>query len=151
MKNFTLIHNEILEASQLSIQARLLHCILLKYCGQDEWCYPSQKTLAEQLSYRDPRHVRTILNELIQAGIIIKQRRGFNKTNTYKVAKEFIVDRNHSSPHLGSKFPLNQGMTAPPKNTYRKATDKKWKQLLRKRIEGLRLKTKSDNQSRPLE
>lgn len=149
MKNFTAIHNELFERSQLSIPARLLHCILLKYCGQDDHCYPSQKTLAENLGLCGSRHVRTLLNELINAGLVTKKRSGFNKSNTYKVAKDFVLDRNGNSSHLGSKFPLHQGSTVPPKNTYRKAGVKKGIQLLRKRVMGFRLSPKTEDQSRP--
>ena len=144
MKNFTAIHNEILGRCQLSIQARLLHCILLKYCGQNEWCYPSQTTLADDLGLSNPRHIRTLLGELQRSGLIIKKRRGFNKSNTYKVAKEFIVDGKYSSPHLGSKLPLNQGIVVPPKNTYRKASNKKWTKDLRKRIIDLGLRERRE-------
>lgn len=146
MKNFTAIHNEIFEASQLSIPARLLHCILLKYCGQNEWCYPSQNTLAEDLGLRGPRHIRTLINELIKAGLVIKKRTGFNQSNSYKVAKEFLIDRKHDSLHLGSSFPLDQGIKIPPKNTYRKAGVKKGMKLLRNCMKELGLKTKSENQ-----
>jgi len=125
MKNFTLIPNEILGSSQLSIQARYLHLVLMKHCGQAEHCYPSQRTLAEALGCSS-RHIRNLLQELIVAGLVSITRSGYNRPNTYKVAKQFIVknDRNSSSYHLGSLVPIYQGTVLPPKNTYTKVKGK---------------------------
>lgn len=124
MRNYTIIPNEILGASQLSVQARYLLCVLLKYCGQDEWCFPSQETLAKEVGC-SARYIRRLLEELLHAGVIVKTRRGFNRSNTYRVAKSFVVDRNGSSCQLGSKFPLHQGNTVPTKSTYLKGKDKR--------------------------
>lgn len=133
MKNFTAIPNEIFEESQLSVPARYLLCVLLKYCGQNEWCYPSQKTLGTKLGY-SARYIRTLLTELILSGLIVKKRTGFNETNTYRVAKDFMVERKQSSFHLGSRNPFNQGAVLPPKNTYIKAKVKKNMEIMRDKL-----------------
>lgn len=124
MKNFTIIRNELFGPSQLSIGARYLHCLLLKYCGKDDYCYPSQITLAKDMDISD-RQIRNLLKELIQYGLVFKERRGWNRSNTYKVAKAFILDRTKDSFHLGSLFPLHQGDEVPPKSTYLKAKGKR--------------------------
>lgn len=131
MKNFTQIPNEILDESHLSIQARYLLCVLLRYCGQDDYCYPSQRTLARVLGCTD-RHIRNLLKELLKSKLIISKRKGFNKPNTYTVSKTFerkcisslkSKDRKSSSYHLGSRIPLNQGNNLPDNNTYRTRKD----------------------------
>lgn len=124
VRNYTIIPNEVLGASQLSMQARYLLCVLLRYCGQDEWCYPSQETLAHEVGC-SARYIRRLLEELIHASVITKTRRGFNKSNTYKVARSFVVNRNGGSSQLGSKFPLHQGHTVPPNSTYIKVKHKR--------------------------
>lgn len=125
MKNFTIIPNEVLGPSQLSIPARFLLLILLKHCGKDDYCYPSQRTLAESLNCSS-RHVRNLLKELSEAKLIHPTRSGFNRPNTYKVTKYFTVtkDRNSASYQLGSQIPLHQGTALPPKNTYTKVKGK---------------------------
>lgn len=124
MKNFTIISNPILQESQLSISARYLYCVLRKYCGQDEDCFPSQATLALQLGVVT-RTIRKLLKELISADLVVKHRSGFNKSNTYTVAKELRADRNHNSYHIGPLFPLHEGNHMPDKSTYIKAKGKR--------------------------
>ncbi len=132
MKNFTIVPNELLDKSQLSISARYLLCVLLKYCGQDETCYPAQKTLAKVLGFSD-RYIRSLITELEGADLISKKRTGFNKSNTYTVSKKYRKygsghsnnEENSNSGKLGSAFPLHQGSGVPNKSTYRKETSKR--------------------------
>ena len=138
MKNFTIVPNEMLYQSQLSIPARYLYCVLLMRCGKNDYCYPSQTNLATNLGITD-RHVRTLLNELISGGLVKRERSGFNKANHYTVAKTLIVQRNGTSYQLGSAFPFHQGTTAPTNITYRKGKankdmEKMRDYLIRKRI-----------------
>jgi len=125
MKNYTKIPNEIFEKSQLSISARYLYCLLLKFCGKKEWCYPSQKTLGK-VAGKSEKRIRAYLEELKEAGLILVRRTGFNKPNTYKVSKspEIVEDRTKMTPQIGSKFPLHMGQKVPPKSTYIKEKDK---------------------------
>ncbi|PIY80635.1 MAG: hypothetical protein COY80_01940 [Candidatus Pacebacteria bacterium CG_4_10_14_0_8_um_filter_42_14] len=137
MKNFTRIPNQILNQSQISYQARYVFCLLLKYCGQKDYCYPSQDRLAKDMGISD-RQIRAHLNELCLAGLIKKQRTGFNKTNTYTITKHFQMSGKPDSPQLGSKFPLDPGTTLPPKNTYIKGQRKmkeKGMQIIRDTLE----------------
>ena len=133
MKNFTVIPNEMLEQSQLSTQARYLFCILKKYCGQNEWCYPNQKTLGKNMGY-SARYIRDLLKELESNGLIEKRRTGFNKPNNYRVTKEFTRTRNYNAGHLGSRMPLNGGMTLPDKSTYTKAKGKRNMEIVREKL-----------------
>ena len=132
MKNFTVIPNELFESSQLSIPSRYLLCLFLKYSGQDETCYPSQKTLARVMGFSD-RYIRTLILELEGSKLIHKRRTGFNKSNTYTVSKQYRKSSssqsngggNSRADELGSMFPLHQGSDVPPKSTYRKETSKR--------------------------
>lgn len=121
MNNYTKIPNEILNNSNLSVSVRYLFCVLLRYCGNKEWCYPSQETLGEVLKYT-PRHIRNLIKELEKAGLLLKKRTGFNKTNSYLLTKSLVIDRQLNSFQLGSKFPLHGGNNVPPKSTYIKGT-----------------------------
>ena len=71
------------------------------------------------------RQVRNLLKELIDSGLISSKRFGWNKANSYTVSKELKIDRKGISYHLGSLFPLHDGNTVPPKNTYLKERDKR--------------------------
>ena len=122
MKNFTIVPNQVFEQSQLSVQSRYLYCVLLKYCGKNDWCFPSQATLGTVLGYTS-KHIRTLLKELVRAELISKERRGWNRSNTYYVVKLLDTDRIPSSPHLGSGVPVHNETTVPPKSTYLKTKD----------------------------
>lgn len=105
MKFYTIIPNEIFEKSDLSIQERFLYCLLLKYCGQKTICFPSQKTISKILGISE-RHTRTLIARLIKVGIVSSRRRGWNRTNTYTVSKDLVIDRKQGSCHLGSLLPI---------------------------------------------
>ncbi len=124
MKNFTLIPNEIFEPSQLSALAVLLYCNLVKHCGKDDWCFPGQVLLGKNLRI-SARHVRDIMDELINAGLVYKKRRGYNRSNTYKVSKQLQLHRNGGSYQIRSYVPLHTVTPVPPKSTYLKAKGKR--------------------------
>lgn len=145
MKNFTVIPNQVFEQSQLSVQSRYLYCVLLKYCGKNDWCWPSQLTLGEILGY-STKHIRTLLKELIRTELISKSRRGWNRSNTYYVVKLLDTDRIPGSPHLGSEVPIYNETTVPPKSTYLITKDNnkykyslKGKEQCRKNLESIGL------------
>lgn len=137
MKDFTIIHNPLLRPSRLSINARYLLCVLIRYCGSKDTCYPTQSTLASDLGI-SVRQLTFYLNELIREDLVSKKRTGFNKPNTYTVAKHFDVeseaisqdrktasklDRQSTSAHLRSTLPLNTGSHLQHNNTYVIAKD----------------------------
>lgn len=123
-RSYTIIPNEVLGANQLSLPARYLYCVLLKHSGQDDKCFPSQDTLALTLGYT-PRHIRTLLTELVHAGLVYKVRHGWNRANNYYVAKHLYIERKDGSYHIGSSVPLHQGNPKPPKSTYLKGKGKR--------------------------
>src|SRR3989344_8599830 len=101
MKSYTKIPNEILGPSQIGIVTRYLYCVLLKYCGRDEWCFPSQNRLAKDLNCSE-RHIRNLLEELEENNFLFKSRRGFNRSNTYKLSRSLILDRQPTSEPNGN-------------------------------------------------
>ena len=137
MKDYTIIPNAILRESQLSLPARYLHCVLLRYCGKDDFCFPSQKKLGQDLGCSD-RHIRKLIKELEAEGLVVKTRKGYNRANNYKVAKDLTSNRNQdsslndgndtksrkpSSVQLGTTIPLHQGTPVPPNSIYLKGKD----------------------------
>lgn len=149
IKNFTIIPNQILGPSQLSASARFLYCVLLKYCGRDDSCFPGQTTLGGVLGFSD-RHIRTLLAELIKNKLVSKKRSGWNRSNTYIVTKILETSRkyistpsqNSNSSHLGSMVPIHNAPVVPPNNTYLKGKDKrsiKGLEKLRKSLEELKI------------
>lgn len=132
MKNFTQIPNQIFQESQLTLQARYLLCVLLKFCGQDESCFPSQKLLAKIMCL-SVRQTTDYLRELEDSGIIKRKRAGFNRPNTYTVAREYenytshqvSLNKKSNSSELRALFPLHTRNAVPPTNTYRKEKDKR--------------------------
>jgi hypothetical protein len=124
MRPYTKIPNQMLNQSQLSIPARYLYCVLLRHCGKNDKCFPSQKTLGKEVGITD-RYIRKMLIELINAGLVYKRRLGYNRANTYTVSKDLKTDWNQGSYRIGSIFPLHQGNTVPDKSTYIKGKGKR--------------------------
>ncbi len=133
MNPYTKVPNLLFEESNLSINSRYLFCILLKYCGKKDTCFPSQKTLAKVMGCSD-RYVRKLLNELKVTKIIYVRRTGFNKPNTYKVSKDLmriqgsspnmVSDDKPISSHIGTPVPLHTASQLPTNSNYIKEKDK---------------------------
>lgn len=136
MKGYTKIPNDLLFPSQLSVSARYLYCVLLRHCGKDDSCFPSQITLGKIMNI-SARHIRNLLDELIEAKILTKKRKGWNRSNTYTLTKSFIVNRKGSSYQLGSAYPLHEGKEMPDNKTYLKGKGKRSLQALEKMREEL--------------
>jgi len=83
-KGFTQVPNVILTNKDLSVGAKLTYAMLLKYCWYDNFCFPGQDTLAENLGSSE-RSVRNWLKELHTYGIIKVVQRGQGKVNLYEV------------------------------------------------------------------
>ena len=123
--NYTKIPNQIFEENQLTPSEKILFCCLLRHCGNDDYCFPNQDTLATEIGITTARQVRNILIKLEEYGLIYHTRRGFNRSNTYKVSKDLILIRKESSYQLGSAVPLHQGNELPPNSTYLKGKGKR--------------------------
>jgi DNA-binding transcriptional ArsR family regulator len=83
-KGFTQVPNFLLKSSKLSAGDKMTFAMLLSYAWQNDYCFPGQQRLAEDLGLSD-RSVRTHLKSLEAIGLLAIQRRGQGKTNIYEL------------------------------------------------------------------
>ena len=81
---FTQVPNFILTSKDLSVGAKLAYAMLLKYAWQDDYCFPGQEKLAQDMGAGE-RSVRTYLKELEQVGFLEVKQQGLGKTNLYRL------------------------------------------------------------------
>lgn len=81
---FTQVPNFILTNKDLSVGAKLAYAMLLKYAWQDDYCFPGQQKLAEDMGAGE-RSIRTYLNELEAAGFLEVKQQGLGRTNLYRL------------------------------------------------------------------
>lgn len=81
---FTQVPNFILTNKDLSVGAKLAYAMLLKYAWQDDYCFPGQQKLADDMGAGE-RSVRTYLNELETAGFLEVKQQGLGRTNLYRL------------------------------------------------------------------
>jgi hypothetical protein len=84
LHGFTQVPNFILTNKHLSVGAKLCYAMMLKYARSNDFCFPGQETLAQDIGSTD-RSVRTYQKELEQAGFLEVTQRGLGKTNYYKL------------------------------------------------------------------
>ena len=58
------------------------YAMLLKYAWQDDYCFPGQERLADDMGAGE-RSVRSYLKELEKVGFLAVTQRGLGKTNLY--------------------------------------------------------------------
>lgn len=83
-KGFTQVPNFLLKSNKLSSGDKLAFAMLLSYAWQNDYCFPGQKRLGEDMGL-DERNVRRHLKSLEAAGLLSIQRRGQGKTNIYEL------------------------------------------------------------------
>jgi biotin operon repressor len=83
-KGFTQVPNFILKSKKLSAGDKLAFAMLLSYAWQNDFCFPGQETLANDLGLSD-RSVRTHIKSLQTIGLLAIVRRGQGKTNIYEL------------------------------------------------------------------
>ena len=81
---FTQVPNFILTEPNLSVGAKMTYAMLLRYAWQNDYCFPGQQTLAEDMGSSE-RSVRTYQKELEDAGFLEVTHRGLGKTSLYKL------------------------------------------------------------------
>lgn len=82
LKGFVQIPRLVLKHSTLSFGARIAYSILLSYAWQDEFCFPAQEAIAQDLNC-SVRQIQRLLIELKDAGLITWKQQGLNRPNTY--------------------------------------------------------------------
>jgi biotin operon repressor len=83
-KGFTQIPNFLLKSKKLSAGDKMTFAMLLSYAWQNDYCFPGQERLAQDLGLSD-RSVRTHLKSLEASGLLAIKRRGQGKTNVYEL------------------------------------------------------------------
>lgn len=85
MKDFLPVPHEIAKRTDLTPSSKLCYGRIIEYLGHNEYAFPSVETLGNEIGLK-PRQAANSLKELKQAGLIISIRRGFKKTNLYKLS-----------------------------------------------------------------
>ena len=81
-KGFTQVPNLVLESKKISPGAKLTYAMLLKYAWQNDYCFPGQERLAEDMGV-GKRSVVTYIRELEDQKFIGVKRQGQGKSNIY--------------------------------------------------------------------
>lgn len=111
------VFGDVVSDSSLSIGARLLLVVLLKYAGTNGRCFASQEVLAKDMGC-SARTVRTYLNELKKAKQLAWRREGFNGPNIYSFPAELYspLGQPAKTAHSGGLLPTDNGNPAPANN-----------------------------------
>lgn len=99
---FTQVPNFLLKSKKLSAGDKLAFAMLLSYAWQNDFCFPGQQRLADDMGITD-RSVRTHLKALESNGLLTIVQRGQGKTNLYEL--------NLKPP--GRKRPMQTGRKLP--------------------------------------
>jgi hypothetical protein len=81
---FTQVPNFILVSQKISVGAKLTYAMLLKYAWQNDYCFPGQEKLADDMGAGKRSVVRWI-KELEDADFLTVKRRGLGKSNLYEL------------------------------------------------------------------
>ena len=81
---FTMVPNFILTNKALSVGAKLLYAMILKYDWTNQGCFPGQQRLADDMGAGE-RSIRTYQKELVSAKLLEVTQRGLGKTNYYRL------------------------------------------------------------------
>ena len=79
---FTQVPNAILRTDKLTPAAKMTYAMLLSYAWQNDFCFPGQERLAQDIGVSD-RSVRTYLKELEGKGLLSIKQQGQGKPNLY--------------------------------------------------------------------
>src|SRR5579863_5074852 len=83
-QGFTQVPNFLLKMKTLSSGDKMTFAMLLSYAWQNDFCFPGQARLAEDMGL-DERTVRRHLKALEAHDLLTISRRGLGKTNIYKL------------------------------------------------------------------
>ena len=102
-KGFTQVPNHVLVSGKLSPGAKLTYAMLLKYAWQNDFCFPGQERLANDMGVTD-RSVRTYLQELETQKFVNIRQRGLGKPNLYELnLSASAADRKYFPVRIGRK------------------------------------------------
>src|SRR5688572_29633378 len=95
---FSMVPNFILKDPTLSLGAKVTYSMFLVYAWQNDYCFPGQETLAQDMGMSRSR-VTEFVGQLQKAGLITIERRGLGRTNMYTL--NFPVKVNVRRPRVG--------------------------------------------------
>jgi DNA-binding transcriptional ArsR family regulator len=98
---FTQVPNFLLKARDLSAGDKMTFAMLLSYAWQNDYCFPGQQRLAEDLGL-DERSVRRHLKALEANGLMTIRRRGQGKTNVYELSLKPVKPRRADRTKMSS-------------------------------------------------
>ena len=81
---FTQVPNFLLKSKKLTSGDKMTFAMLLSYAWQNDYCFPGQVRLGEDLGMHET-NVRRHLKSLQANGLLTIQRRGQGKTNIYEL------------------------------------------------------------------
>jgi DNA-binding transcriptional ArsR family regulator len=81
---FTQVPNFLLKSTKLSSGDKIAFAMLLSYAWQNDYCFPGQRRLADDLGL-DERSIRRHLKALQANGLLAIRQRGQGKTNIYEL------------------------------------------------------------------
>jgi biotin operon repressor len=84
-QGFTQVPNFLLKSKKLSSGDKLAFAMLLSYAWQNDYCFPGQKRLGEDMGLHET-NVRRHLKSLQAHGLLTIVRRGQGKTNVYELS-----------------------------------------------------------------
>ncbi len=79
-----MVPNFILTNPSISVGAKLLYAMILKYDWSNQGCFPGQQQLAKDMGAGE-RSIRTYQKELEEAKLLEVTQRGLGKTNYYRL------------------------------------------------------------------
>ena len=109
-RGFTQVPNFLLKSKALSSGDKLAFAMLLSYAWQNDFCFPGQQRLADDMGITD-RSVRTHLKALEAQGLLTITQRGQGKTNIYEL--NLKPRRRSLRDQTGRKLPPKTGRAQP--------------------------------------
>ena len=95
LHGFTQVPNFLFKNSGLTMGAIVVYAKFLSYAWHNDYCFPGQQRLADDLDM-GIASINRFIKELEDSALIEIERRGQGKTNIYKIA--FVVQKKGSKP-----------------------------------------------------
>jgi hypothetical protein len=83
-RGFTMVPNHVLDSTKISVGAKLTYAMLLKYAWQNNFCFPGQERLAQDMG-GGVRSIVRYIQELEKADFVKVVRKGLGKPNVYEL------------------------------------------------------------------
>ena len=95
LHGFTQVPNFLFKNSGLTMGAIVVYAKFLSYAWHNDYCFPGQQRLADDLDM-GIASINRFIKELEDSALIEIERRGQGKTNIYRIA--FVVQKKVSKP-----------------------------------------------------